>query len=295
MKKEMYKKISKWKYKIIAIILTSIIYIPKVFAYSMTPNLLSVDNGELPIQHFVLNNFNWFGNPSNSYNNKWAFGYDTRNIDVSKNYDIYGTIRFDEEYMGRYTTPVINVGQNACEVYTTYRKDDVEFSQGNYGNISYVWNWLNFACKNVKLTSTEHYWVQFYFPNKIEKLKVSHLGVVETATSESISEQKQQNENLENIIQQQSQNHEEFMNSDLSEEDKQKPNDQSYQDYTESENELKDKMQQANFSDISIGIDANSSAWIWNTLTRIIQANSTVFGMFIAILSIGIIKLALGR
>lgn len=96
-------------------------------------------------------------------------------------------------------------------------------------------------------------------------------------------------------IQQDKEQHDELMNSDIPNKDKELPDDSKYQDYNNTENDLKDKVNQADMSVISIGIDSNSSVFVWDTLTRIIQSNSIVFGMFIAILSIGIIKLALGR
>lgn len=73
------------------------------------------------------------------------------------------------------------------------------------------------------------------------------------------------------------------------------PDDSKYDDYESAEGSLKDKVNQADLSNLSIGIDSNSSKWIWETLTSLLQSHSAIFGMVIAILSIGIIKLALGR
>lgn len=113
--------------------------------------------------------------------------------------------------------------------------------------------------------------------------------------NQNLTEQKEQfKEQIQNQ-EEANQKMDEFLNSDLSEEDKQKPNQDGFDSYQESENELKDKMNQADLGNVSIGIDANSSSWIWNTLESLIRSHTAVFGMFIAILSIGIIKLALGR
>ena len=112
---------------------------------------------------------------------------------------------------------------------------------------------------------------------------------------EIIDEENETQEKLEEQTQQDKEQHDEFMNSDIDEDLKELPDDSKYQDYTDTENSLKDKVNEADMSVISIGIDGNSSLWIWNTLTSLIQTHSTIFGMFIAILSIGIIKLALGR
>ncbi|MBE6148634.1 MAG: hypothetical protein E7167_04015 [Firmicutes bacterium] len=73
------------------------------------------------------------------------------------------------------------------------------------------------------------------------------------------------------------------------------PDDSKYDDYESAENSLKDKVNHADLSNLSIGIDSNSSRWVWETLTSLLQSHSAIFGMVIAILSIGIIKLALGR
>lgn len=73
------------------------------------------------------------------------------------------------------------------------------------------------------------------------------------------------------------------------------PDDSKYNDYESAEGDLKDKVRQADLTNLSIGIDSKSSSWIWDNLTNFINANSIVFSMYIAILSIGVIKLALGR
>ncbi len=82
---------------------------------------------------------------------------------------------------------------------------------------------------------------------------------------------------------------------DIGSEDKEVPSDDKYQDYEEQEQILKDSMEQADLNDLDIAIDVPTSDFIWQTITRLINSNSLVFGMFIAILSIGIIKLAFGR
>ena len=82
---------------------------------------------------------------------------------------------------------------------------------------------------------------------------------------------------------------------DIGSEDKEVPSDDKYQDYEEQEAILKESMEQADLNDLDIAIDVPTSDFIWQTITRLINSNTLVFGMFIAILSIGIIKLAFGR
>lgn len=47
--------------------------------------------------------------------------------------------------------------------------------------------------------------------------------------------------------------------------------------------------------ELEIDLDQSSNEFVWNNLTRIIQSHASVFGMFISILVIGIIKTILGR
>ena len=87
----------------------------------------------------------------------------------------------------------------------------------------------------------------------------------------------------------------EIINSDISNADKELPNDDDYKNYQNAEDSLMDKVNQADTSIIDIAIDTNSSNFVWNNLTKFLQSHRLIFSTFIAILSIGIIKLALGR
>lgn len=82
---------------------------------------------------------------------------------------------------------------------------------------------------------------------------------------------------------------------DIGDSEKDVPSDEKYQDYEEQEQILKDSMAQADLNTLDIAIDIPTSNFIWDTITSLINSNTLVFGMFIAILSIGVIKLALGR
>lgn len=76
---------------------------------------------------------------------------------------------------------------------------------------------------------------------------------------------------------------------------KTKPDDSDYQDYEKAQGDLTDKISDIPTDTLEIGIDANSSNFIFDTMNKFINAHPAVFSMFIAILSIGIIKLGLGR
>lgn len=86
-----------------------------------------------------------------------------------------------------------------------------------------------------------------------------------------------------------------LINSDLDSSDKELPNNSRYTDYETDQKNLIDKAKGADMSVLSVGIDSTSSSWVWDTLTSLIKSNTIIFGMFIAILSIGVIKLGLKR
>lgn len=87
----------------------------------------------------------------------------------------------------------------------------------------------------------------------------------------------------------------EITDMDISDQDKEIPDDSSYQDYTEAEGDLMDKVNEADMDSLDIAIDTNSSNFVWNTITDIFNSHPMIMSTIIAILSIGIIKLALGR
>jgi len=123
---------------------------------------------------------------------------------------------------------------------------------------------------NMVFLSNEDLYVQYANNNKIQEL----IEQSNQAMNDSINDMK---------------------DMDIGSEDKEVPSDDKYQDYEEQEQILKDSMEQADLNDLDIAIDVPTSDFIWQTITRLINSNSLVFGMFIAILSIGIIKLAFGR
>lgn len=106
------------------------------------------------------------------------------------------------------------------------------------------------------------------------------------------------NSNIDEMKEKQQQTNDkldEIQNTDISDEDKTMPDDSSYKDYSSTQDELLDKTKEADLDSLDVGLDVNSSSWVWDTLTSLIQSHSVVFGMVIAILSIGVIKLVLGR
>ena len=86
-----------------------------------------------------------------------------------------------------------------------------------------------------------------------------------------------------------------IIDADISDEDKEMPNDSSFEDYQDAEDDLMDKVNEADMDVLDIAIDTDSSNFVWDTITDILQSHPLIMSTIIAILSIGVIKLALGR
>lgn len=72
--------------------------------------------------------------------------------------------------------------------------------------------------------------------------------------------------------------------------------DDDMSDMTVMEDELLGNASADDLSDnLSVSIDSDSSAFIWDIINSLVTANSTVFGGFISVLSLGIVALILGR
>lgn len=84
-------------------------------------------------------------------------------------------------------------------------------------------------------------------------------------------------------------------NTDIDSTSKQNPDTSDFDDYQNKEQQLFDKMNSADINQLNISIDGNSSNWVWETMTKLFATHSLINSFIITILSIGIIKMALGR
>lgn len=128
-----------------------------------------------------------------------------------------------------------------------------------------------------------------YSPNYPISLEISNVSILDYDLSfinglEQNNSQQETNDKLDEIT-----------DMDIPDQDKELPDDSSYQDYTEAEGDLMDKVNEADMDSLDIAIDTNSSNFVWNTITDIFNSHPMIMSTIIAILSIGIIKLALGR
>lgn len=179
----------------------------------------------------------------------------------------------------------------------TTDNSDSDFQSERYS--SFVCEYDNTRIKdsdNVQLSFTT-FFTPFYKDISMTTAFSPRVYTINTATFFTKDEQvivdtiKQQTD----AINKQTESFDEFKNTDIDDSQKELPDDSSFKEYESVEGELLDKVNQADMDVLDIGIDAESSNFVWDTTTKLIQSHPAVFGMFISILSIGIIKLALGR
>lgn len=162
---------------------------------------------------------------------------------------------------------------------------------------------LSFLNSNLgKFTDNPYYYIYSggdrYFGTTLNKSYVEVVSELDVNTAISSSNNKVVIDGLDRVessINKVDGTLNDIKDMDIPEDKKQLPDDSTLKDYENVEGELLDKIGEADLSNVNIGIDAKSSSFVWDTTTKFIKAHPTVFGMFISMLSIGIIKLALGR
>lgn len=140
-------------------------------------------------------------------------------------------------------------------------------------NIKDTWNYnVVYAFPNV-FTSNEDYLSDYENQQKLEN-----------GLDDIKQEQQETNNKLDNII-----------NSDISSDSKLPPDTTDFDNYQNAEGNLLDKINGTTLDSLDFAVDIPTSSFIWTRLSNLVQSHPTVMAMFIAILSIGIIKLVLGR
>lgn len=134
--------------------------------------------------------------------------------------------------------------------------------------------------------------------SQIQSALSSSFSELQTRIDSMKNEQQKTNSKLDDLNSKQDQTNNKLDNikdMDAPDSAKTKPDDSDYKNYEKAESDLTDKISDIPTDTLEIGIDANSSNFIFDTMNKLINAHPAVFSMFIAILSIGIIKLGLGR
>lgn len=186
-----------------------------------------------------------------------------------------------------------NINGTAVIPYTPYiSTTNVNLYYGNSGRmICELDNNLVAKCripKNETSISISGYIIDTYLNNQSSTIQAGIVNGVYQLCKDSDTQIIEQQQETNNKI-------DEIQNSDISSESKESPNTDQYDDYQDAENSLFDKMEQADTSNLNVAIDGNSANFVWDTITRFYNSNALLMNFLISILSIGIIKMALGR
>ena len=271
---------------------------------------LNVMAAEKTQQEFNINSFDNMGvfgmNQSNTYNTAYfkaldgGYAYLTWNInnvssesanaffffhEFNYNYDYaYFTIyqNLSTNTSGncntlstqRSTLPIAKLGNVPCEVVYT-RNDD------NYGQRA------SYKCP---ITNSNH--LTFFYPQNMGQICSSQWGM------QSFVLYYKGNESLMYDTALATQNSvDTIKDSDISSGTKESVDDTEMNNYSSKESNLFDSTSSDYSVDdtLDVGLDANGSQFLWQTITSFIQTHAKVFGCVISMLSLGIIKLILGR
>lgn len=102
------------------------------------------------------------------------------------------------------------------------------------------------------------------------------------------------NSNYQAIINNDNQNYNDFKNSDISNDTKQQPNQQEYNNATQKENQMYNFIDTSDINILDIG-DIAGWKWVLDRITEILNTNTKLLACIISILTIGVLKQLLGR
>ena len=174
----------------------------------------------------------------------------------------------------RSTLPIAKLGNVPCEVVFT-RNDD------NYGQRA------SYKCP---ITNSNH--LTFFYPQNMGQICSSQWGIQSFVLYYKGNEALMYDTALatKNGV-------DEIKDSDISSSSKESVDDTEMNNYSSKESNLFDSTD-SNYSvedTLDVGLDANGSQFLWDTISRFIRTHAKVFGCVISMLSLGIIKLILGR
>lgn len=230
---------------------------------------------------------NWYVTNSGKVNSYFDEFFDT--FDTGKRCymgdNVRGTLRFLQFYIGK---PKTIEGTNEIRVSSYLHLKNIydynvryDFLQVQLSDEDYLAPLINQSVSSQKQQEI------------IDKLTQNIQGI-----NDLKNKQDQTNSKLDDLNSKQDQTNSKLDNikdMDAPDSAKTKPDDSDYKDYEKAESDLTNKISDIPTDTLEIGIDANSSNFIFDTMNKLINAHPAVFSMFIAILSIGIIKLGLGR
>ena len=252
------------------------------------------------------------------WNVRYSVTTNTSNDDTAFAKDSYAiSLKFRVVTWTTSTTPNLSnfklwYYRSANGVYKTMTCDSGEtFSYSKNGSSGADYT-ISYYCARLDFNQADITHIAYtYYDSKVGRAwqNVSNfymVGLTTDATNNDIISN--QNSNAEAIINNQNQNTEDIINNQNSNTDKvidsiegdgltnDTPLDESTKnDYESAEDKLMNEDNLNYINDIDIALDSNSSDFIWDLITRILNTHALVFGAMITILSLGIIKLVLNR
>ncbi len=170
--------------------------------------------------------------------------------------------------------PIAKLGDIPCEV--VYTRDD-----NNYGQR------VSYKCP---ITNSNH--LSFFYTDTL-----GHICSTKWGIQNSIIYYKGNESLMYDTLLATQQGVDSIKDSDISSSSKESIDSSNMNNYNSKESDLFDSTSSDYSVDdtLDIGIDANGSQFLWDTITRFLHTHAKVFGCVISMLSLGIIKLVLGR
>lgn len=210
------------------------------------------------------------------------------------NYDLDFKININYNYpiTTSYTQPIVSVNGKLCDVkpYT--------FTENIQGVMTQVYNWffsvsctnINFPDNNLDITTffnvTNNVGIEYYaYDSQVSifpSIKSSVSGI-EDKIDEQTKQQHQDSQDIKNAIE----------GDNLDTDSIESSKNDSIDAYKNAESSL--NLDGADLSGINIGLNPTASSKIWYVLQEHLNVNAKLMGFLISMLSIGLIKLFLGR
>lgn len=126
-------------------------------------------------------------------------------------------------------------------------------------------------------------------------------SAIETAriyskNNDIINKQEQTNNKLDDVNKTQKETNSKLDDiKNLQPDNSESPDKSKYDDYNSAQNSLIDKIDSDSIDNVDIAIDTDTSNFIWDTITDLLNSHPLIMSTMIAMLGLGIIKLAFGR
>ena len=293
------------KYIIFSIlIISSFLVAPKVNA--SISNIVSVFNTNLNPNDTTISGYDKYNINEGVYFTNYDLSFDFSDMLPNLAYHI------DITFYGTITDGWYSLVKDYYSFYYTNKYNSISLIEfinfkssksGYYNTISFDFilpddlknNTLHF--KGLNMNGILYYSYRSNSTFGLDSISISKIG--ESNDVSGLIEQNDiiinQNQNFINNQKETNNKLDDIYDSDLSDNDKEQVDDTTLNEYENAENDVLDQINDVDLDNIDISMDVNSTNFIWDLITDIFNSHPVIMSTVIAILSIGIIKLALGR